>query len=115
MVENEGQRCLTLCRAVILFKELNALLASTSKAASVLDSWKCSLTECAAASQPAICPAHICKPPAVSRISSLTTTSAALAIILRAMSPMPIGLTPGHLSRAIKRFASKGATPLGST
>ena len=39
----------------------------------------------------------------------------ALEIILRQTSPMPIGLTPGCLSRAIKREAVKADKPDGCT
>ena len=39
----------------------------------------------------------------------------ALPIIRLAVSPTPIGLTPGHLSRAIRRQATRAETPLGST
>ena len=36
-------------------------------------------------------------------------------MIRRAVSPMPIGLTPGHLSRAIRRQATKADKLFGST
>ena len=48
-------------------------------------------------------------------ISSDVTWSAALAITLLRTSPTPIGLTPGDLSRKIRRHASKLAMPCGST
>ena len=38
----------------------------------------------------------------------------ALAMICLAVSPMPIGWTPGFLSRAIKRHAKMGETIAGS-
>ena len=39
----------------------------------------------------------------------------ALEIILLAVSHTPMGLTPGHLSRAISLHASRAEIPLGST
>ena len=39
----------------------------------------------------------------------------ALEMILLAHSHIPIGLTPGHLSNAIRRQARKAGRPLGST
>ena len=38
-----------------------------------------------------------------------------LSMIRLAVSPMPMGRTPGCLSRAINRRAKKGDTDLGST
>ena len=48
-------------------------------------------------------------------MSGLTTHSTDLAIIRLATSPMPIGRTPGFLSRAMRRHASRGEMHLGST
>lgn len=39
----------------------------------------------------------------------------AFPITHRAVSPIPIGLTPGHLSRAIRWQATRADVPLGST
>ena len=39
----------------------------------------------------------------------------ALAMMRRAVSPMPMGWTPGFLLRAIKRLAINGAMLVGST
>ena len=39
----------------------------------------------------------------------------ALPIIRRMDSPIPIGRTPGHLSIAIRRQATKADNPLGAT
>ena len=61
---------------------------------------KISPIACTAASQPARCPAHSWRQPAASIISCLTTNNAAFAMILLEVSPLPIGLTPGFLSRA---------------
>lgn len=38
----------------------------------------------------------------------------AFAIRRLAVSPIPIGLTPGHLSKAISLYARKDAIPRGS-
>ena len=48
-------------------------------------------------------------------MSNLMTDSMALLIILCTVSPMPMGLTPGDLSRAIRRLATKAPRPAGST
>ena len=39
----------------------------------------------------------------------------ALPMILRTISPMPMGRTPGHLSRAMSLQATKADSPLGYT
>ena len=41
-------------------------------------------------------------------MSLLVTVRTALAMMRRAVSPMPIGLTPGFLSSAMRRQASRG-------
>ena len=46
---------------------------------------------------------------------SFTTDSTALASIHRTVSPMPIGRTPGFLSKAISRQARRGEINFGST
>ena len=56
--ERGGQTLLMLWRAVCLFSELNALLASTSSMASFSFRSKVDLTACTAASIPEICPPH---------------------------------------------------------
>ena len=43
------------------------------------------------------------------------TLKIALAIILLGTSPTSIGLTPGHLSRGIKRHATKASSASGLT
>ena len=48
-------------------------------------------------------------------MSSLMAAAIAFPMMRRAVSPMPIGLTPGHLSRAMSRQATKADSPLGST
>ena len=48
-------------------------------------------------------------------MSGFTTDSTALAIIRRTVFPIPIGRTPGFLSRAIRRQARRGEIDFGST
>ena len=48
-------------------------------------------------------------------MSSLMEAAIALPTIRRDISPTPIGLTPGRLSRAMSRQATKADSPLGST
>ena len=48
-------------------------------------------------------------------MSGFASDNTALAIIRRAVSPMPIGRTPGFLSRAMSRQARKGDRDFGST
>ena len=48
-------------------------------------------------------------------MSAFTIDSTALAIIRLAVSPMPMGRTPGFLFRAMRRQASRGEMDFGST
>ena len=70
---------------------------------------------CTAASQPAKCPVHTCNGPAAAWMSSLIAVEIALPMIRRTVSPIPIGRTPGHLSRAMRWQATKEDSPSGST
>ena len=108
-----GHDLLMFCKATWRLRALKALLASTKSAAS-LES-KAVLTACTAASIPEICPPHNWRHPEASWTSDLTTDSTALAMIRRAVSPMPMGRTPGLLSRAMRRQASRGEIDFGST
>ena len=103
-----------LCRAAILLMELKALLASTSRAASVLSSRNASRTEWTAASQPESWPAQSWMEPAASSTSPPTTTRTALVMMRLASFPYAYGWTPGHLSRAISLQARSGSRPSGS-
>ena len=76
---------------------------------------KAVLTACTAASMPEICPPHIWRQPEASCMSGFIPDSTAFAKIRRAVSPMPIGRTPGFLSRAISRQARRGDIDIGST
>ena len=68
---------------------------------------------CTAASQQAKCPAHTCNGPAAAWMSSLIAVAIALPMIRRIVSPIPIGRTPGHLSRAMRRQPQKKTVLLG--
>ena len=48
-------------------------------------------------------------------MSGFTIDSTALAIIRRAVSPIPIGRIPGFLSRAISQQSKRGEIDFGST
>ena len=76
---------------------------------------KAVLTVCTAASTPEICPPHIWRQLEASWMSGFITDSTAFAKIHLAVSPMPIGQTPGFLSRAISRQPRRGDIYLGST
>ena len=115
IVASAGQILLILWRAVWRLSELNAFVASTNSIASLLSDSKEDLAACKAASIPNICPPQSCIQPEASWISVLTMDRTALAIILRAVSPMPIGRTPGFLSRAMSLQAKKGAISFGLT
>ena len=101
-------------RAAWRLRELKALEASTNKIPSVPSSAKISLIEWTAASQPARWPAHNWRQPEASMTSCFTTRKTALAMIRLEVSPMPMGLTPGFLSRAIKRQFKRGCKASGS-
>ena len=90
-------------------------MASTSKTASDSSSSNKILVECTPASQPASSPAHNCREPATSLISSPIIDMMALLTIRRVTSPIPMGLTPGCLSIAISLQATKVVKASGST
>ena len=48
-------------------------------------------------------------------MSSVIVVAMALPMMLRTVSPISMGRTPGHLSKAISRHATKADRPLGST
>ena len=90
-----GRDLLIFCKATWRLRALKALLASTKSAASLSSESKAVLTACTAASIPEICPPHNWRHPEESWTSALTADSTALAMIRRAVSPMPMGRTPG--------------------
>ena len=56
-----------------------------------------------------------CSGPTAFRTSLLMNIAIAFPITRRAVSPIPIGHTPGRLSSAINRLATKAEIPFGST
>ena len=115
IVASEGHTCFTFLRATSLFSELNVLEASTKMITSVSAELKTSHMACIAAWHQFSWPAQSCNAPATSWTSSLMTEEMALLMIRRTVSPTPIGLMPGHLSKAINLLATKASMPLGST
>ena len=103
-----------LWSATCLFRELKALVASTRSTAWFSSVSKAVRTAWTAASIPESCPPQSWRHPVVFCTSGLVMERTALAIIRLAVSPMPIGCTPGFLSSAIRRQASRGAKDLGS-
>ena len=67
------------------------------------------------ASHAASWPVHSCRLLIAFRISSRVTLSIALEMRCLSVSPTPIGLTPGLLSRVIRRHAVRADIPCGST
>ena len=92
--------------------ELKALFASTRRTASVLES--CTLhVQLLHSLHPDL---HIAVEGQLHPPHQLPTTfRMALAMILRGTSPMPIGLTPRHLSSGTKRQATNALIPSGLT
>ena len=115
IVASGGHSLLMFWRVTWRFRELKALVASMRRTASASLESKAALTVCTAASIPPICPPHIWRQPEASWMSGFTTDNTALAIIRRAVSPMPIGRTPGFLSRAMSRQARKAEREFGLT
>lgn len=68
-----------------------------------------------AASQPACWPAHNCKALVASCMSVPMMVRIAFLIIWWIVSPIPMGLTPGHLTSAINLLAVNAVKPLGLT
>ena len=113
IVVTAGQIKCMLWSAAFLFRELNALEASTRSTPSVSLSVNRCLMAWIAASHPPFCPAHTCTDPAAACISSLTIFNTDLDMMRRTTSPTPIGLTPGHLFSGIRRHATRAFKPVG--
>ena len=94
--------------------ELKALCASTSSKPSTCSLLNSSVIACTAASHPERCRAHNWELPATAWISAPITLRMALPMILRSVSQIPIGRTPGFLESGIKRQAMKGRMMVGS-
>ena len=89
------------------FRHLKALLASTRRMASVPSSSNFFLIACIEASIPPLSPAHVCKGAVACVSSGFSNVVVALPMILLTTSPIPIGQTPGFLSKGISRHAVK--------
>ena len=70
---------------------------------------------CTAASQPPSWPAHSWSGSAASSTSLPMIFKMVFAMILLGTSPTPIGLTPGHLLRGMRRQATNALSPSGLT
>ena len=106
-LEKDGQRREMLIRASCLFRLLKALEASTIRRPWDSGSENKLLTAWIADSQPPDWPAHNCTEPAASWMSKPITQSIA--------NYTSMGRTPGFLSRAISRLATKVESSAGST
>ena len=106
-----------LCKAANLLMELKAFSASTftRRTHSVLGSPSIEHMACMAVPKPPTWPAQTCRGPDPSLISEDRRERKALAAIHRGTSPIPIGRTPGSLSRGINRQATKALTLSGCT
>ena len=102
-------------RAASLLSELNAFEASTTSIASAPSSSNRFLIVWIPASHAASCPTHSCLLPTTFRMSSRVTQRMALEMRRLSTSTTPIGLTPGHLSRAMRQQAVRAEIPIGST
>ena len=102
-------------RAASLLRLLNALLASTNKAASVSTFSKTVCMAWIAALMLAIWPAHSCTDPAALWMSSAMIDRIAFPMMCLRVSVTPIGCTPGFLFSAMSRHAIKLSTATGST
>ena len=105
------RRRLLLRRVTCLLMELKAFEASTRSAHSVFGWWRKVHFECTATSPPSW-PAQPCKGPATSSTSQPTMHR---TVILVRTSPIPIDLTPWHLSKGISQQATKAVRPSEST
>lgn len=65
--------------------------------------------------QPPCSPAHTCRTPVTCWTSGLIKTRMAFPQFSRPPSPIPIGLSPGHLSRATSLHVVKAVRPAGAT
>ena len=104
-----------LMRVARLLRQLNALEASANKTPWLPSLLKTSLMAWIAALLPHSCPAHNCIYPVARCTSSLRIPRTAFPMVLLTVSPIPMGHTPGFLSKAISLQAVKEDKPSGST
>ena len=105
MVVKDGQSCWMLWKQTSLFRWLNALDVSAGRITSVAGLFTTSRIVWIVALIPLSCPAHNCKLPTASHMSSSIqqyTCSPAFAMIHHSTSPIPICLTPGFLSSGMR-------------
>ena len=98
-------------RAVWRLKGLKALQASTWITASNCGRLNSCCMACTATSYPPSKPAQSWSGPTM---SWMRVMDIAFSMIRRKVSPIPIGLTPGHLSSAINLHATKPSNLFGS-
>ena len=70
---------------------------------------------CIAGSDPASCPAHTWSDPAEETTSFLSTDTMTFPVILRRISPTPIGRKPGFLSGGMSRYATNASMETADT
>ena len=87
----------------MLLKAFEASINNNPQSPTLLSS-KRSLTACIAPSMPNQMPAHNWSDPQITLASDRVTRHIVLLMILRRVSPMPIGLIPGDLSVAISQL-----------
>jgi len=116
MLESGGHKTYMLWRATCRLRQLKAFLASTSRTP-----WADESENIARSHRMNSClTSGILPCTKLKRSSSFQNVqlnrvlSTALAIILRTTSPIPIGHTPGHLSRAMRRHTTSASIPSGS-
>ena len=89
--------------------EFKAFAVSSNKAASVDSTLKIFSVACIAVSDPASCPAHASSDPAYETTSFLSTDTMNFPVILRRISPTPIGRKPGFFLRWISLSATNSS------
>ena len=104
-----------LCKAAALFSALNALLASINSIASVSGSSQIFHMASIEASVPPRNPAHVWSGAVAATISGCRSYTVNELIILLNTSPIPIGRTPGFLSRGMRQPATKARRNFGFT
>ena len=106
-----------LRRQTSLLRWLNALDASARRMASIAGLSTSARIAWIAASISLSCPAHSGRLPTASQISSpiIYMYSTAFPMICRSTSPIPIGLTPGFLSRGTRQHDKNPSREEGLT
>ena len=100
---SEGHRFFTYAKAVARLRRLNAFLAPIRSRASVASVSNAALSEWMAHSIPAVCPRQSWVFPPIRRALTFMHDEIVRPIMRLRTSPIPIDLTPGHLSNATRR------------